>query len=76
MMKSVDIFFKFMWNRWTEQVCKEIFDEWKALHIWNVWLNIRDDYDATAAPAVLWAYLDSMCKNAICDYIIKIGYRG
>lgn len=76
MRKNVDIFLKFMWNRWTEQVCNEIFETYLATHIWEKWLNIRDDYSVVTAPVILWMQLDTKCQDAICNYIIETNYKG
>lgn len=77
MRKSIDIFFKFMWNRWNEETCYAIFNEcYLSEHIWTKWLNIRDDNNAIAAPAILWSELDSNCQQLICDYIKSINYTG
>ena len=75
MRKSIDLYFKFMWNKWSYEICKDIFED-LADHIWEKWLNIKDDYDYIAAPAILWSHLDYECQEAICNYIITIGYKG
>lgn len=75
MRKTIDIFFKFMWNEWDEDICIKIFG-WRAEHLWVKWTNKVDDYGFFAAPAVYWGDIDSGAQEAICDYITSIDYKG
>ena len=75
MRKTIDIFFKFMWNEWNEDICTRIFG-WRSEGLWNVWVNTANEHGPIAAVAVYWALLDSGCKNEICNYIEEIDYKG
>ena len=75
MRKTIDLYFKFMWNRWSYGHSKGIFGD-LGDHLWDKWLGIRDDYDPISAAAIFWSQIDSNCQTKICEYIKTSGYKG
>ncbi len=75
MRKTIDTFFKFMWNVWDEEICNKIFGS-KGKQIWYRWIVILGECQFEAAPALFWAEVDAKTTQAICDYIESTGYKG
>ena len=75
MRKTIDLYFKFMWNNWSFGWCRAIFGG-RAEHLWDIWLNVKDDYDYIAAPAVYWSRIDTECQEAICKFLKTTNYQG
>lgn len=64
-MGHINAYLKFMYNQWTEQMCKAIFGAQLSDHIWNKWVQFREDQGIEAAIFNMWFALDRKCTNKL-----------
>ena len=52
--KDVTSFFYYMWNRWSEEECKEVFKDGDYPHFWNKWCQAYDTMHGPRGAAELF----------------------
>lgn len=65
--KVLDCYFKFMWNRWSREVCKKVFPSYIEQHLWGKWVLDCEVAGATGAAAVFYSDLDKECRDMIAE---------
>ena len=63
----IDAYMKFMYNLWTEPMCHSMFGDQLGGHIWNKWMNFREDQGIEAAIFNMWFALDHECIDKITN---------
>ena len=64
---DVTSFFYYMWNRWSEEECKEVFKDDFPPHFWNKWCEA---YDTMHGPRGAAEYFYMMLSDTNRDKLV------
>ena len=67
-ISDVTSFFYYMWNRWSEEECKEVFKGDFPQHFWNKWCEA---YDTMHGPRGAAEYFYMMLSDTNRDKLVK-----
>lgn len=67
----IDTYMKFMYNQWTEHICRAIFGAQLGDHIWAKWMGFREDQGVEAAIFNMWFALDHECTHKLLDFALQ-----
>ena len=64
------LFFFFMWNRWDEKSCSEIFGN-ESEHIWKYWCELYETHGSSGAITHLYLALSDINRNKLVKYAVN-----
>ena len=70
-MDHINAYMKFMYNQWTEQICRAIFGTQLGDHIWSKWLGFREYQGIESAIFNMWFALDRECTYKILNFAFE-----
>lgn len=68
---TLDCYLFYMWNKWNEDECKDIFGNGIGANIWRKWQTRAHQCGLTAAPAQLYADLSGSNRKLIVERAVK-----